>query len=221
LKALTIPLLTFTLLCFQASSQTPEPCGAAVQRMSLPTIALTDYDTAPLELLFSESGQDIYSATSYQRPDPLQWIHDHGTTVVIVYQDASVRQRQIESLRKSGSLLLRVGFPQHLENIKYSAINFFGLSASFVRDIEYFEPKTCVTSSEEKMAELMWMHYSDFQTWASPGLHASKNEPNWVTGFYSPYLVVSAKENPMYIKIHNVMSDKVKSYMDENRRSQN
>jgi hypothetical protein len=176
-----------------------------------------DYDIAPLEFLFSEDGQDVYSATSYRRPDPLQWIRDYGATAIIVYEDESMRQKHIESLRNSGSLPSRVGFPQHLENIKYSMVNFFGPSASFVRDLEYFEPKACVSSSEEKLAGL-WMHYSDFQVWAMPGLHGSRNEPNWVTGFYSPHRIVSAKDNPMYVKIHNMVADKVKQYIDQNQR---
>lgn len=64
------------------------------------------------------------------------------------------------------------------------------------------------------MATLLWMSYSDLQAWATPGLHGSKNGPNWVTWFYSPYLIVSAKDNPVYVRIHDVMVDKVKNFMD-------
>jgi hypothetical protein len=181
------------------------------------TAALTDYDVAPLEFLFSDRGVDVYSATSYRRPYPLPWVRDNGVTVIIVYQDEVARQKQIESLRKSNSLPSRAGFPQHRENMKYSMINFFGPSASFVRDLEYFEPKPCVSSSEENLAGRLWMHYSDFQVWAMPGLHASKDGPNWITGFYSPDLIVSAKDNPMYVMIHNMMADKVKEYIDRNK----
>lgn len=177
--------------------------------------AATDYDVAPLEFLFLDQGVEVYSATSFRRPYPLQWIRENGATAIAFYQDESARQRVIESLRKVGSLPSRVGFPQHLENIKYAMINFFGPSASFVRDVEYFEPKPCVTPSEEKAAGRLWMHYSDFQVWNMPGLHASKNGPNWVTGFYSPYLIADAKSDPMYVRIHNMMADKVKEYMTQ------
>ena len=106
----------------------PETCKAATQHVTFPlnATALTDYDVAPLEFLFSDHGVDVYSATSYRRSYPLEWIRENGVTAIIVYQDETVRQKQIESLRKSGSLPYRVGFPQHFENIKYSMINFFG-----------------------------------------------------------------------------------------------
>jgi hypothetical protein len=211
-------LLVLTCLCLPASAQTPETCKVATQRATVPenATAVTDYDVAPLEFLFSDHGRDVYSATSYRRPYPLKWISENGITAIIFYQDEVARQKQIESLRKSKSLPSRLGFPQHLENIKYAMVNFFGPSGSFVRDLEYFEPKSCVSSSEEKEAGLLWMHYSDFEVWALPGLHASKNGPNWITGFYSPYLIVSAKDNPNYVKIHNMMADKVKEYLTQN-----
>jgi hypothetical protein len=214
----TLALLLALALRLPASAQTPGACEAATQRLTVPpkATAVTDYDVAPLEFLFSDHGVDVYSATSYRRPYPLQWIRENGVTAIIVYQDETARQKQIESLRKNGSLPSRPGFPQHLENIKYSMINFFGPSGSFVRDLEYFELKECVSSSEEKLAGLIWMHYSDFQVWAMPGLHASKDGPNWVTGFYIPDLIVSAKDNPVYVKIHNMMADKVREYIARN-----
>lgn len=189
----------------------------ATRRAAVPesATALTDYDVAPLEFLFSKSGVDVYSATSYRRSDPLQWIQENGLTAIIVYQDEVARQRQIESLRQSGSVPARVGFPQHLENIKYAMVNFFGPSASFVRDLEYFEPKPCVSSSEESLAGLLWMQYADFEIWRMPGLHAAKNGPNRVTGFYTPGLVVDAKGNPMYVKIHNMVADKLRAYLSQ------
>lgn len=96
-------------------------------------------------------------------------------------------------------------------------INFFGPSASFVRDVEYFEPKACVTHSDLEIARQLWMHYDDFQVWAMPTLNAWKNGPNWVTGFdSSDSLIVSAKENPVYVRIHNTTVDKVKKYMAQN-----
>jgi len=207
--------MAVALLFFPAFGQEPEPCKIAMQRAAIPPgmTVVTDYDVAPLELLFTDHGADVYSATSYRRPDPLQWIRDNGVTAIIVYQDEDARQRQIESLRKSGSLPSRIGFPQHVENIKYAMINFFGPSASFVRDIEYFEPKPCVSASEETEARQLWMTYSDTRAWAMPGLHASKNGPNWVTGFYSPYLIANARDNPVYVKVHNIMVQKVKEYM--------
>jgi hypothetical protein len=197
--------------------QGDEGCNTVTQHVTMPPgfIATTDYDVAPLEFLFSDNGMDVYSATSYRRTYPLEWIRENGMTVIVFYQDEKVRQRQIASLRKDNSPA-RLGYPQHFENIKYSMINFFGPSAAFVRDVEYFQPKPCVSSSEEHLAGLLWMHYSDFQLWAMPGLHASKNGPNWITGFYSPYLIVSAKDNPTYVKMHNVMADKVKEYIANN-----
>jgi hypothetical protein len=177
---------------------------------------MTDYDVAPLEFLFTDHGVDVYSATSYRRPYPLQRINDNGLTAVLVYQDETSRQKQIQHLRESESLPSRVGFPQHLENIKYARINFFGPGGSFVRDLEYFEPKPCVSPEEEKLAGQLWMQYSDFQVWAMPGLHANKNGPNWVTGFYSPYLVANAMETPVYARIHNTMVAKIQEYMSQN-----
>lgn len=206
-------------MCLPAYAQTPVVCKVAMERANIPAgaVATTDYDSAPLEFLFSDHGADVYSATSYRRPYPLKWISENGATAIIVYQDEAARQRQIELLRKTAdSLPARVGVQQHLENLKYAMVNFFGLSASFVRDLEYFEPKPCVSASEEKQAEGLWMNYSDLQIWSMSGLHASKNGPNWITGFYSPYLIASAKENPMYIKIHNMMAEKVKEYLIEN-----
>ena len=202
----------------QAPTEALGACAAVTQRASFPEgmIATTDYDSAPLEFLFSDQGVDVYSATSYRRPYALQWISDHGLTAIILYQDEDARQRQIDRLRKSESLPSRFGFPQHLENTKYAMVSFFGPGASFVRDLEYFEPKPCVSPDEEKLAGQLWMHYSDFQVWAMPGLHASKRGPNWVTGFESPYLIVSAKGNPIYVKIHNMMTAKVQEYMSKN-----
>jgi hypothetical protein len=190
------------------------PCAKATEHMTVPihTTALTDYDVAPLEFLFSEKGADIYSATSYRRPYLLQWIRENGITVIIILQDETMRQKLIEGLRKQ-TRSFRAGFPQHLENVKYFTINFFGPDQGFVRDVEFFQPKPCVTHSEERLAEILWMHYSDFQVWAMPGLHASKNEPNWVTGDYSPYLGESARNNPLYVKMHNMMSAKINEYM--------
>ncbi len=210
-------LLALSSFCFSASAQTPEACKAATQHVTVPpnTTALTDYDVAPLEFLFSEKGTDIYSATSYRRPYPLQWIGENGITVIFILQDETMRQKLIEGLRKQ-TRPFRAGFPQHPENVKYFMVNFFGPGQEFVRDVEFFEPKSCVTSAEEHLAGILWMHYSDFQVWAMPGLHASKNEPNWVTGDYSPYLGESARNNPLYVKIHNMMADKIKEYIARN-----
>ena len=211
--------LAFVFMCSLAYAQTPEVCEIAMERtnISVGAVATTDYDTAPLEFLFSDHGADVYSATSYRRSYPLKWISENGATAIIVYQDEAARQRQIELLRKTAdSLPARVGIQQHLENLKYAMVNFFGPSAAFVRDIEYFEPKPCVSPSEGKQAEALWMSYSDLQIWALPGLHASKSGPNWITGFFSPYLIVSAKDNPIYMKIHNMMAEKVKEYLAKN-----
>ena len=212
-------ILAFVFIGSLAYAQTPEVCKVAMERASISAgvVATTDYDTAPLEFLFSDHGVDFYSATSYRRPYPLKWISENGETAVMVYQDEAARQRQIELVRNTAdSLPGRIGFQQHLENLKYAMVNFFGPSVSFVRDVEYFEPKPCVSPSEEKQAEGLWMNYSDLQVWGRPGLHASKNGPNWITGFYSPYLIVSAKDNPIYVKIHNMMAEKVKDYMAKN-----
>ena len=201
-----------------SSAQQSEVCKLATERSSVPksAVATSDYDVAPMEFLFSDDGVDVYFATSYRRSYPLQWIKENGATAIVIYQNETVRQRVIQRLRKAGGLPSRVGFPQHLENIKYSMINFFGPSGEFVRDVEYFEPKPCVTHSEEQLAGQLWMDYSDFQLWAMPGLHASKDGPNWVTGFYSPYLIASAKSNPLYVKIHNAMVEKVSAYLSQN-----
>jgi hypothetical protein len=213
-KSLGVTLLV-TSMGFPACAQTSGACKTAMEHANIPKIAtaVTDYDVAPLELLFSDQGIEVYSATSFRRPHPLQWIRENGATAIIFYQGENARQKVIGPLRKRGSLPSRVGYPQHLENIKYAMVNFFGPSASFVRDVEYFEPKQCVSPSEEKEAGLLWMDDSDFQVWNMPGLHASKNGPNWITGFYSPYLIADAKGNPLYVKIHNMMADKVKEYM--------
>jgi hypothetical protein len=156
---------------------------------------------------------DFYSATSYRRDDPLKWIQTYGLTIVIVYQDELVRQKQIESLRKSGSLPSRIGFPQHVENIKYSVINFYGPTAGFVHSIDYFEPRSCVSAEEEADAKTNLLDYWGVQVWKMRGLHGSKLEPNWVTGFESPGYIISAKENSSYVKMHNVMVEKVKKYL--------
>lgn len=205
------------LACFSAVAfaQIPDVCKSATEPTIIPkgATALTDYDVAPLELLFSQDGIDVYSATSYRRSDPLGWIRENGVTAILVYQDEAARQRQIDHLRNSNSIPARVGFPQHIENIKYAMVNFFGPASSFVRDLEYFEPKPCVSSSEESLAGLLWMRNEDFEIWRMPGLHAAKSGPNWVTGFYSPALIVNAKDNPIYEKIHNIMMDKLRAYL--------
>lgn len=196
-----------------ATAQTSKQCHAQLLNLSLPKLALTDYDIAPLEFLFSENGQDFYSATSYHRADPLKWIEDNGLTVIDVYSSTTMRLKIAQYLRKSNIGAFRAGFPQDFENVKYSMINFFGPAASFVRDIEYFQPKACVSSYENQIARLTWMDYWDFRIWGIPGLHASRNEPNWITGFLSPGMTVSARSNPMYVKIHNVMSEHLGKYL--------
>ena len=211
---LAIVLASF---CLAASAQAPQACKTATERVVFPKkfVAITDYDVAPLEFLFSDHGVDFYSATSYRRPHPLEWIRENGATAIIVYQDEAARQKQIDSLREgSGSSPFQfAGFPQHWDNTKYAMVNFYGPGASFVRDVEYFQPTPCVTASDVKLAKLSgWMDYSDLLIWDTPGLHAFKHGPNWVTGVYSSALIVEAKGNPMYIKIHNMMADKVKEY---------
>lgn len=209
-------LILFCLwLSCAVSGQTVDSCKSAAE----PTphlnnlVALTDYDIAPMEFLFSYQGVDVYSATSYRRPDPEKWISQNGLTVILVYQAEAARQKQIAYLRSQTSLPARIGFPEHIENLKYAMLNFFGPSAAYVRDLEYFEPKQCVTPNEEMLASSLWMSYSDLQIWRMSGLHAYKKGPNWITGFYVPALLVSAKANPLYVKIHNAMVDKVRSYL--------
>lgn len=208
-------------LCLPAYAQDSKPCKIATQRANVPQLptAFTDYDVAPMEFLFSERGVDFYSATSYRRPYPMAWIRENGLTVVAIYQDESARQEKIGALRKQGSLTFAVGRPQHLENLKYAMINFFGPGASFVRDIEFFEPKPCVTPTEIKMAGRLWMQYADFEIWGMNGLHAYKDGPNWITGFYSPYLAYPASDNSVYVKIHNLMTKKVRDYIAQSGNS--
>jgi hypothetical protein len=208
-------LFTIALFPLMAFAQASDTCKSAVGRAIIPkgATALTDYDVAPLEYLFSEDGVDFYSATSYRRSDPVQWIRENGLTAIIVYQDETTRLKQIEHLRESNSLAARIGFPQRLNNLKYAMINFFGPGSRFVRDLEYFEPKPCVTSSDESLAGELWMRYEDFEIWRMPGLHAAKNGPNWLTGFYTPALIADATRNPTYARIHNVMADKLRIYL--------
>lgn len=54
-------VLILAWLCSPTSAQTTEACRAAVQHLSLPGGAVTDYDVAPLELLFLKAGRIFIS----------------------------------------------------------------------------------------------------------------------------------------------------------------
>ena len=175
--------------------------------------ALTDYDVAPMELLFSDQGVNVYSATSYRRPHPMQWISENGLTVILVFETETARQKEIAHLQGNSSLPARIGFPQHIENLKYAMLNLFGPSEGFVRDLEFFQPKQCVTAEQVNLAVMLWLDYSDRTVWDMPGLHATTTGPNWITGFSAQGFLLPAGQNPFYLRIRSAMLRKVQSYV--------
>jgi hypothetical protein len=121
----------------------PDPCQEQIHHLTVQSPALLEdglVGHTPLEYLFSEDGDDIYSATSFDVNQLGQYLHGNVTTgkllgvstlgggdgmrFIVVYQDEKSRQQTIDNLRKPGVLSTSVlGNHAPLENLKFAVVH--------------------------------------------------------------------------------------------------
>lgn len=146
-------LLIIVCLSLPCFGQITDACRADLKHLKLPEKAMIDDElipltSTPLRFLFSKDGVDAYSATNFEVMKALRRIGQampNAFTVILVYQDESVRRRKIESLRRwpGGS---------RLENLKFSTWR-FEPTPVWVEDVlmrqwlitgmAYFKPVNC------------------------------------------------------------------------------
>jgi hypothetical protein len=238
-------ILVLACLCLPASTQTPEACRAAVLHLTLPPTAQIDDGNGetPVEFLFSDHGDDIYSAIPSSEPNYMFWFTDHGIRVIVVYQDEQARQHAIRNLNQPGVVAnVMPGSSPHgsLDHLKFAVIH-LGMGSSrdkldepFIRthsakeiqyhelvsggwhieDIQYYEPQACVASRKNDLC----LNDSDQAVpCVLQGLHASHGSPNWITDVN----IIPGKpklepyDDPQFVKIIDAMRSKSKTKVVE------
>jgi hypothetical protein len=121
----------------------PDPCQEQIRHLTVQGPALIEdglIGNTPLEYLFSEDGDDIYSATSFDVNQLGEALHGNvtiqkllggsplgggdGMRFIVVYQDEKSRQQTIDNLRKPGVLAtILVGNHAPLENLKFAVVH--------------------------------------------------------------------------------------------------
>lgn len=118
-------------------------CHAALGHLTVTAPALIEdglLGHTPVEYLFSEDGDDVYSATSFDPNQEGQYLHGNvtiqrllggsnlaggdGMRFIVVYQDEKSRQQAIGNLSKPGVLsTILVGSHAPLENLKFAVVH--------------------------------------------------------------------------------------------------
>ncbi len=205
-------LFIIGLFCFPLFAQTSDACRADLQHLTLPASAQINDGNGQtaLEFLFTEDGDDIYSATSF---DPRvsvshfmdsSWGPNTGMIFIVVYQDESARQQTIQNLLRPNVTVTFAKGIHHapLDNLKFATVHVkadpsfddaFYRTKPSVKDIEYHELMT----AKWYIADIQYFEPQSCETRTRqdlcigksgqmipcilPGLHASDSDPNWIT----------------------------------------
>ena len=111
-------------------AQNSKQCVADLQHLTLPAYAQIQYGDdngeTPLVYLFSEDGDDIYSAIPSNARNYVEHLYSNGISFIVVYQDERARQEAIHNLSQPGAVaVIAPGSSAHgsIDQLKFAVIH--------------------------------------------------------------------------------------------------
>src|ERR1039458_3594082 len=131
-----------------AFAQDANQCLADLRHLTLPAYAQIQYGDdngrTPLAFLFSEDGDDIYSALPSNKRNYVTQLYSNGISFIVVYQDEQARQQSIHNLSQPDAVShIAAGSSPHgsLDRLKFAVIHLkIGSSQDKPDDAQYIAP---------------------------------------------------------------------------------
>ena len=213
-------------------AQNSKQCVADLQHLTLPAYAQIQYGDdngeTPLVYLFSEDGDDIYSAIPSNARNYVEHLYSNGISFIVVYQDERARQEAIHNLSQPGAVaVIAPGSSAHgsIDQLKFAVIHLkIGSSQDKPDDMGYIGTHSPNEIYARVLLTTGWhidsIKYFEPQSCAAPHAVACYTKsgqltdglgPNWITDLaIPPWKQLEPRGDPQFVRTIEALRVKLK-----------